>query len=324
MSDLSTSPSGSPWHSGERAIHEKMGNAAQLESIGRRVVRDFMPDQHRTFFNQLPFIVIATLAPGGQPIASLIEGPIGFLSSPTPHLLRVSSLPSQNDPIRMHLQLGAAVGMLGIELHTRRRNRLNGPIESFQDGGFSIRVQQSFGNCPKYIQLREISAICLENEACVTDLEHSFMLDSEASSLICASDTFFVASAHLGGEADHLLPTLDISHRGGLPGFVKVEDASTLCIPDFTGNFYFNTLGNFTSNPKGALLFLDFESGDMLQLTGEAEILSDSADLNNFKGAQRFWRFHITDVYRRRKELSLRYSLKEISLHLNSTGNWNK
>ena len=71
---------------------------------------------------------------------------------------------------------------------------------------------------------------------------NSAELDEAARALIAASDTFFVASRsrpELGVEGG-----LDMSHRGGRPGFVGVQ-GGTLAIPDFRGNRFYNTLGNF-------------------------------------------------------------------------------
>jgi hypothetical protein len=45
-----------------------------------------------------------------------------------------------------------------------------------------------------------------------------------------------------------------------------------LTIPDFRGNRFFNTLGNLVSDPRAALLFVDFETGDLLHLQGRVEI----------------------------------------------------
>ena len=43
---------------------------------------------------------------------------------------------------------------------------------------------------------------------------------------------------------------MDISHRGGRPGFVRV-DGDVLTIPDFRGNRYFNTLSNLLLEQRG-------------------------------------------------------------------------
>ena len=82
-----------------------------------------------------------------------------------------------------------------------------------------------------------------------------------------AADTFFIAST--GGEYG-----VDVSHRGGPPGFVGVEGA-TLTVPDYQGNRYFNTLGNLMLDPRAALLVVGFDSGDVLELRGRAEIVWD-------------------------------------------------
>ncbi|WP_366524031.1 pyridoxamine 5'-phosphate oxidase family protein [uncultured Tateyamaria sp.] len=89
-----------------------------------------------------------------------------------------------------------------------------------------------------------------------------------------------------------------MNHRGGNAGFVKI-DGNTLTVPDFSGNFAFNTLGNFLVNPKAGLLFIDFASGDLVQLTGTVELLWDiTPKIAPVEGAQRAWRFHLTKGHR--------------------------
>ncbi|MGI9462957.1 MAG: pyridoxamine 5'-phosphate oxidase family protein, partial [Aestuariivirgaceae bacterium] len=98
------------------------------------------------------------------------------------------------------------------------------------------------------------------------------------------------------------------SHRGGRPGFVKV-DGSTLTIPDYAGNRHFNTLGNFFANPMAGLLFVDFETGDLLLLTGAVEILWDEDPAARaLSGAERAWRFTLDHGIRVKDALPLRWS----------------
>src|SRR5205085_3392298 len=111
-------------------------------------------------------------------------------------------------------------------------------------------------------------------------------LGGDARAQIEAADTFFVASAACTAETNG---GVDVSHRGGPPGFVRVE-GHTLTIPDYRGNRYFNTLGNFVSNPRAALLFVDFNSGDLLHLQGTVEILWDGPEVRASPAAQRLWR----------------------------------
>lgn len=61
-----------PFHPGEIAIQQRLGVAERMAEFGRRVVRDHMPDQHRQFYAQLPFLVVAAVDDQGRPWASLI------------------------------------------------------------------------------------------------------------------------------------------------------------------------------------------------------------------------------------------------------------
>jgi predicted pyridoxine 5'-phosphate oxidase superfamily flavin-nucleotide-binding protein len=145
------------FHEGERAVQARVGAAVRerMEQIGPRVIRDFMPDQHREFFEQLPFVVAGTVDDAGQPWASVLAQPPGFIHSPDAHRLLLRAQPLQGDPLQGTLADGASIGLLGIEPHTRRRNRMNGIVRGLNASGFAVEVSQSFGNCPKYIQARE-------------------------------------------------------------------------------------------------------------------------------------------------------------------------
>ena len=112
----------STWHPGEMAIQQQVGVAERMEDVGRRVVRDFMPDQHRAFYAQIPFIVAGTVDPQGDAWATLIAGAPGFIGAPGPTALEIAARPDPSDPASAGLHDGGALGLLGIELHTRRRN----------------------------------------------------------------------------------------------------------------------------------------------------------------------------------------------------------
>jgi hypothetical protein len=116
-------------------------------------------------------------------------------------------------------------------------------------------------------------------------------LPARARELLASSSTLFVASAS-GGDARGAAGGLDISHRGGPPGFARLE-GSVLSIPDYNGNRYFNTLGNFLAEPRAAIVLADFRSGDMLQLQGVVEIDWSAADPNQTPPVERVWRFRI-------------------------------
>jgi len=288
----------SPFHPGEVALQASVGVADRMASIGSAVIRDHMPDQHRTFYQQLPFMVVGTVDDSGDPWASLVTGQPGFVSSPDPRQLNVTARCSEYDPAWAGLSDGSAIGLLGIELETRRRNRMNGSITRTEDG-FTVSVTHSFGNCPQYIQRRQLTHVTPTEE--ITP-ERSSELSAEARAWIARADTFFVAS-----YVD--LPDgrqVDASHRGGKPGFIDVSDTSVLTIPDFSGNRFFNTLGNLRLNPRAGLLFVDFATGDTLQLTGTTELVLEGPEIDAFDGAQRLWRFRPSLMVLRRGALPLR------------------
>jgi ferredoxin-NADP reductase/predicted pyridoxine 5'-phosphate oxidase superfamily flavin-nucleotide-binding protein len=302
MNELFTDNPSSVWHAGERVLQASIGATERMEDLGRRFVRPFLLDQHREFYAQLPFAVLGTVDPGGAPWATLITGRPGFLSAPTPDALGIDITPDAADPAAAGIGPGLPVGLLGIELHTRRRNRMNGQLRKRSDGGLEIAVEQSYGNCPQFIQLRNFRFVEEPQASSASHVEEVGGLDAAARDMIRAADTFFVAS-----YADGETRQVDVSHRGGKPGFVRVAEDGTLTIPDFAGNQFFNTLGNILLNGKAGLTFVDFASGDLLQLTGDAEIVLEGPEIAAFEGAERLWRFVPRRVVRRAGALPLRW-----------------
>src|SRR5262249_7200496 len=143
----------------------------------------------------------------------------------------------------------------------------------------------SFGNCPKYIQLRNFGFADASGHARPPATELS-RLDQRAREMIQSADTFFVASyADLADRGRQV----DVSHRGGKPRFVRIDENGRLTIPDFSGNHFFNTLGNILANGRAGLLFIDFETGDLLQLTGDAQVVLDSPEIAAYEGCERTW-----------------------------------
>ena len=273
-----------PFHEDERSAQVLAGARA-----GRAAVRPFMPDQHREFFGLLPCLFTATAHGNGWPIGSVLWGDPGFVRSPDATSLLIAARPAADDPAAPGFVDGAGIGLLGLDLTTRRRNRANGRIAAV-DPALAVRVMQSFGNCAQYIQTRTPR----RRVAARATLERLHELDARARRLIAAADTFFVASrarTDIQSEGG-----FDMSHRGGRPGFVGVQ-GDTLVIPDFRGNRYFNTLGNLLGEPRAGLLFIDFASGDVLQLQGRVAI--DWHPHAVPAGVERLWRVEIEQGWRR-------------------------
>lgn len=288
----------SPWHDGERRLQAMAGVEARLAELGPRVIRDHLPEQHRRFYAQLPFIVVGSVDDAGWPWAGLIPGAPGFLASPHPRALAIAARRDPADPVWRGISDGAAVGLLGIELHTRRRNRLNGAVEEIGRDGFRVAVEHSFGNCPRYIRPRLTVAGPDAARAAPVEAKTLNGLDADARALIENAEAFFVASyANAAGQPP--LRQVDVSHRGGAPGFVRLADDGTLTIPDYNGNGHFNTLGNILANPRAGLVFVDFDSGDVVQISGEAGIVSAAGCLADFPDAERLWTVQPVSVLRR-------------------------
>ncbi|HEY0342264.1 MAG TPA: pyridoxamine 5'-phosphate oxidase family protein, partial [Steroidobacteraceae bacterium] len=117
---------------------------------------------------------------------------------------------------------------------------------------------------------------------------------------------------------------VDVSHRGGKPGFVKVDRDDMLTVPDFAGNQFFNTLGNFLVNPRAGLVFVDFDNGDLLQLSGDARVVLEDPDIATFEGAERLWRFTPRQIVHRAEALPLRWTFEPDGWSPDSlrTGHW--
>jgi len=293
----------SPWHAGELAMQRSAGSADKLATRGHLLLRDHLIDQHRQFYPQLPFIVAGAVDRTGDAWATILSGKPGFLQSPDPHRLSIAAARDPLDPADRGMNDGDAVGLLGIELHTRRRNRLNGLVRRTSSQAFDVAVQQSFGNCPQYIQLRDFAFVREPLPALEAPRELA-RLDDRARAMIAGADTFFVASYVEDAARGR---AVDVSHRGGRPGFVRVGADGVLTIPDFSGNRFFNTLGNLLANPKSGLLFVDFDTGDLLQLTGDSAVILSSPEIALIQGAERLWRFAPRRIVYRRDALALRW-----------------
>lgn len=243
-----------------------------------------IPPLAQQFLEAQPFLIVGAAQEDGRMWASALFGQPGFLQSLDSHSLRIQALPAPQDPFYSSMSVGNKVGTLAIDFATRRRMRTNGFIREIHENNFIFQTLEVYSNCPKYIQTRDWSiADKSKDERHYTRLT---ALNEETKGLIVAADTFFITSHHPQYGAD-------ASHRGGMPGFVRLLDDRTISFPDYKGNSMFNTLGNLSGYPQAGLLFLDFNSGRMLQLSGTVEL---EWELDNTSGSPKIERtiyFHI-------------------------------
>jgi len=220
------------------------------------MIRSFVPPAAQEFLRSQTMIIAGAASEDGTLWATILSGPAGFASALDEKRVQIEAL-----PILPRLEAGADVGLLAIELATRRRMRVNGVVASVSSRGFTVDTHEVFSNCPKYITPRTVT---LSTPAGAPHASTS--LSDVQRAWIGGADTFFIATRHVERGAD-------VSHRGGPPGFVRVsDDGSTLTWPDYQGNMLFQTLGNLARDDRAGLLFVDFASGSTLQLTGHASI----------------------------------------------------
>jgi ferredoxin-NADP reductase/predicted pyridoxine 5'-phosphate oxidase superfamily flavin-nucleotide-binding protein len=319
---VSENPDESPFHPGEQAIQSRCGVRDQAEDLGGRFIRDYLPDQHRQFYQRLAMLVVGSVDSDGRPWASLLVGKQGFIQSPDEFTLRINTPRIFGDPLERNLAKDVQLGALGILYGERRRNRLSAQVTEVDASSFTIKVDQTFGNCPQYIQAREpeflagIDQVGIERPVAILN-----KLDNRCKAIIEAADHFFIAT-HYSEDPGDVRHGADASHRGGKPGFVRVENDQTLVFPDYTGNNHFNTLGNISLNPRAGLLFIDFEHGDMLYLTCQAQIIWDSEEKRAFTGAERLVRFTVDELVLVEKAMPIRWRFVDYSPSLDRTGDW--
>lgn len=80
---------------------------------------------------------------------------------------------------------------------------------------------------------------------------------------------------------------VDVSPRGGKPGFVKVLNSKQLLIPDAKGNNRIDSLVNIVDSGRAGCLFLIPGMDETLRVNGRAEIRTDSDLIDHFKAEKR-------------------------------------
>ncbi|KAF9408329.1 hypothetical protein BGZ94_002348 [Podila epigama] len=237
------------------------------------------------------------------------------------------------DPILENLVHGEAFrggkrmwSAVALDFTNRRRNKVNGVlypenvvVADSATGQLHVRltVEQTIGNCPKYITIREMvpfeentslnrakvtldvsetippvvshgkNSIHVVNSANNNENNNttdSFQgLTAFEQAIVRQSDCLFIASRYIDETLADQTSGMDCNHRGGNPGFIRVDDdGHSIVFPDYSGNRFFNTLGNIASDPRVGLLFPNFDTGDLLQVTGTAQIYIGTKELSPY------------------------------------------
>jgi predicted pyridoxine 5'-phosphate oxidase superfamily flavin-nucleotide-binding protein len=296
------------YHDGEIAVQTRAGVRQQAGKLAAAMRGAILPSL-AGFVAAQRMAVLGTVDRSGAAWASVLTGDAGFLRVLDHQSIRIAAVPVAGDPLAENLASPAHAALIVPDLATRRRLRLNGSGHMVNAGIIEIRDAQVYGNCPHYIQARSPSGERRwppgEDAAIVRTAE----LSAEQQQRIARADTFFIATDHPESGAD-------VSHRGGNPGFVQIVNGCHLAIPDYSGNNMFNTLGNIAVNPHAGLLFIDFDNGRTLQLTGRATIDWDPERAATMAGTRRVVDFELDEAIDNPHGFPLRYEFHEYS-HLN-------
>lgn len=289
-----------PYHPGELVAQRKAGLLAEAAHVAALINKE-VPPVAAGFLAAQPMLVISAVDADGDIWATLLTGDPGFITISGPSTLHVADTPAPADPLVDTLAAPHLVGLIAIEPGTRRRVRMNGTAYPAADG-LRIELAQIYANCPKYIQKR----VPVRTPVTPAEPQVSNQLTAADIEQVSATDTFFVATADLDGDAD-------ASHRGGNPGFLRALDSQHLQWPDYVGNSMFNTFGNLEINPRAGLLLPDWRSGTLLHLTGTARVDWEPSHAAVVPGAQRLVDFTVEKSVRIDNASPLRWSDPEFS-----------
>lgn len=250
------------FHDGELTVQQRAGVRADAERLTGMLAPAELRGGIVGFLADRTFAVITARDDAGSLWSSPLNGDSGFLTVTSPTTLRIRTNVAHGDPLDA-APASQSVGLVVMEFAARRRLRINGTLTGSYNDGLTVEVEQAYGNCPQYIQQR-VLAPNPGSRPELEELRSDVELAGEDTAQIKAADTFFLGTTH---------PTRgkDAAHRGGPAGFVRLE-GNDVWWPDYPGNSMFNSFGNLTIDPTAALLFVDFDSGRTLQLSGTASI----------------------------------------------------
>jgi uncharacterized protein len=295
---------GTVWHEGELEVQRRAGVLEDAHKLQGGIFSS-LPAPAIKFLREQQLAVFSTRDQRGRTWATLRFGPPGFITVIDSFTLQLAAV-AESDPLAQNLAAHPDLGMLVIDLAHRRRVRLNGEAFHNSDGSLSFYLKQVYSNCPRYIQERRAPAGAIV--AAPQPGRRAEELSQEQVTWIEGADTLFIATAHpVNG--------LDASHRGGMPGFVRVESPRRLAFPDYDGNRMFNTLGNIVADPRAGLLFPDFAGGKVLMLTGRASVNWEPQRAAEFKGAQRVVEYEIDEVREVQDALPQEWKFESYSPH---------
>jgi predicted pyridoxine 5'-phosphate oxidase superfamily flavin-nucleotide-binding protein len=258
------------FHEGELAVQRRAGVSTQAQRLAGMLDPPLIEGRMAEFLAERDMVMLTSRDESGRLWTSALFAEPGFVRA---HLatLTVAATPEPGDPL-CGLVAGQPIALIAVDFAKRRRLRINGTLVGVGEEGLIVEADQAYGNCPSYIQQRRLEyasdtgsdAGDEPGERARGSVERGSSFTREHVALIEGADTFILGTTHPERG-------VDASHRGGAPGFVRVENGQ-LWWPDYSGNNLFNSLGNISVDPCAAMLFFDFERGEILHVSGRARL----------------------------------------------------
>ncbi|MFC7645155.1 pyridoxamine 5'-phosphate oxidase family protein [Streptosporangium lutulentum] len=258
------------------------------------------PPAAAEFLTRQRMLVIGASGRDGRLWATALTGAAGFTRATGERTIVIDALPGEHDPLAgLAENAEAEIGMLAIEPRTRRRMRVNG--RAVRDGArLVVHTEQTYANCPKYIQARDITEErgAWRRRLLLREAPHRRApgVDRERR---------HVLRRHPGSR-----PRRRPVASGRRPGVRPGRRRAPLVWPDYVGNSMYMTLGNLELDESCGLLFLDWDSGDALHLTGRAHVDWDPGEV---PGAQRLVEFELDLAVLVRGASPLRWRFEDYS-----------
>lgn len=268
-------------HEGELHVQRMRNAPADQSSYISGAINDEMSHQHVDYYRQLQFLPISALDTSGTPWVTILCNPT--ITAPKDELLLVTARVNPVDPfvVAVCASEGRPIQFAGVGIDFRRRSRVKiaGTVDSatvttVSEGeqylNIALQTNEHMGNCPKYITIRQLRPL----PRTPTTASFQKHLPTQALELLEKASTIFISTRH--HDQDERESDMGCNHRGGPKGFVRYfedENGGHLVLPDYSGNRFYQSLGNVETDPVMGLAIPDFTTGDLLQVSGRARNL---------------------------------------------------
>ncbi|KAF9888694.1 hypothetical protein FE257_008452 [Aspergillus nanangensis] len=268
-----------PWHDGEKKMHDLLRVPAQ----DNPTVPALSPGAS-LLLRRSPLLAIGAIDHQGRPWSTVWGGKVGFATTVSPSTIDIKTIvDGKYDPLAdillrddQGVESSNLISGLAIDLENRRRVKLHGHmvsglLDENNDSGFAhlvVQIDASLvtGNCPKYLNIKHIVPALPEPKL----ISDSAQLPQGAVDLVGRADCLFVSSHRETID-------MDTNIRGGPPGFVRIisnqPSGAVFAYPEYSGNRLYQTLGNLQTTPLAGYVFPDFETGNVVHVTGQTEVL---------------------------------------------------